>query len=542
MATPSHGAFSDSDRGVVYIALGQRFREEATASAQSLRRCCPQLPILLFSDDAAPGGDSPFDRTVTIAADFGDRPVGTEPWSSPGWLTRIDILATFPFSRTLLLDSDTEVVGDISGVLQTLDRFDLAVAHAPFRMRRQIAAIPDSFPEFNCGVIALRRSPASQAFLQCWRKLYLEQPDCWHHDQHSFRQAAWQSEVRIATLPPEFNLRPSRHAGGNAVRILHGFRRAGRPAATDDRKIRLLSYEHGCAHHRSGWEYAQNALRGFTHPAGILLDGLLENTFVWHLSNYQRYLPIREPWIGIAHNPPAMPSGYFASAQPQNFMNSAPFLDSLPCCLGFFTLSQYHASWLRRLGKPVEVLYHPVAFDVPQFSFEQFTARKVRAVLHIGWWLRRFQSFDDLQAPGYLKCLLKLSRENALRAVEAVAWKSAVRFIDYLGSGEYDELLSRSVVFVDLMDCSASNVIIDCIARGTPLLINRHPAAQEYLGSGYPLFYDSPEMAEALLRDDGRLRAASLHMQSDAVRRRLSADAFRSAFAHSALYRGLPQC
>jgi hypothetical protein len=135
-----------------------------------------------------------------------------------------------------------------------------------------------------------------------------------------------------------------------------------------------------------------------------------------------------------------------------------------------------------------------------------------------------------------------LPGENAKRAVEAVAWESDVRFIQYVANREYDDLLSRSAVFVDLMDCSANNVIVDCIARGTPLLINRHPAAEEYLGADYPLFYDGMEMADGLLRDDARLRAASVHMRSSVLRDRLSVESFRAAFAQSALYRGLPEC
>ena len=47
-----------------------------------------------------------------------------------------------------------------------------------------------------------------------------------------------------------------------------------------------------------------------------------------------------------------------------------------------------------------------------------------------------------------------------------------------------------SVIFVEYIDCSASNTILECIATCTPIVVNRHPAIEEYLGIDYPLYHD----------------------------------------------------
>jgi hypothetical protein len=296
-------------------------------------------------------------------------------------------------------------------------------------------------------------------------------------------------------------------------------------------------------HHRAGWNLALSTLRPLTHPNGVLLDSMIENTYGWGFARYRDYLPMREPWIGIAHNPPHIPPGYFDDVHPQALLRRPRFQESLASCLGLFALSEYHARWLRaETGKRVEVLHHPVAFDVPAFSPEALLGSFPRPLLHVGWWLRRFQSFSRLEAGGYAKTVLRLQDRNARACIAQVSWADDVDFVDWLPHGEYDALLARGVVFVDLIDCSANNVVVDCIARATPLLINRHPALEEYLGPDYPLFYDDLEQAAQLLHDDEALIAASRHMQMERIRGPLSPDNFRQSLRASQIYGSLPPC
>lgn len=63
----------------------------------------------------------------------------------------------------------------------------------------------------------------------------------------------------------------------------------------------------------------------------------------------------------------------------------------------------------------------------------------------------------------------------------------------------YDDLLSHSVVFLDMVDAAAVNTIIECISRNTPLLINKIPGVVELLGEKYPLYYTDAHMAGSLL-------------------------------------------
>jgi hypothetical protein len=62
--------------------------------------------------------------------------------------------------------------------------------------------------------------------------------------------------------------------------------------------------------------------------------------------------------------------------------------------------------------------------------------------------------------------------------------------LEYVENDVYDDLLTKNIVFLHLVDGSAINTLIECFVRNTPIIINRHPAVIEVLGDEYPLYYD----------------------------------------------------
>lgn len=67
----------------------------------------------------------------------------------------------------------------------------------------------------------------------------------------------------------------------------------------------------------------------------------------------------------------------------------------------------------------------------------------------------------------------------------------SVEILEKLPNLEYDQLLVENIVFLNLVDCSAVNTVIECIARSTPILVNPLPAVVECLGKEYPFYYES---------------------------------------------------
>ena len=181
--------------GVIYIATGALHTGAARRSAASLRQTNPGLPVALFTDQPDPGPE--FD----VVEDVPD----------PHARSKIDCLGRAPFERTLYLDTDTRIVGDLSGVFRLLERFDLAAAQRP-RQPRRIARgrqwrhdVPPQFPEYNAGVLLYRRTPAVLDFFRHWKAAWLELGR--GGDQITFRELLWASDLRLATLPREYNTR-----------------------------------------------------------------------------------------------------------------------------------------------------------------------------------------------------------------------------------------------------------------------------------------------------------------------------------------------
>lgn len=99
------------------------------------------------------------------------------------------------------------------------------------------------------------------------------------------------------------------------------------------------------------------------------------------------------------------------------------------------------------------------------------------------------------EAPGNSKYLYALKEWLRARI-------NSVKVHNRLDNMEYDQIVSQSVVFLDLIDCSASNTIVECIARQTPILIRRLDPVVEYLGEEYPLYFTDLSMIPNLLTSE----------------------------------------
>jgi hypothetical protein len=269
----------------------------------------------------------------------------------------------------------------------------------------------------------------------------------------------------------------------------------------------------------SGWPYVVQHLREFHRPEGILLDDFIERSFQWK-RHRQRW---REPWVGIFHHPPNLPEWLEPTAPSQTIMSTADFQASLPYLRGAIALSEHLGSWLRdRLHCPVLVRRHPAAPASRQFSLERWEAQEQQRIVQIGWYARNHRAIYQVEVPrGFQKIHLTQIAPWIQRAIGANdryspyrnrAWNGEVRVIPGVNCVQYDYLMSSSVVLNEYWDVSASNTIIEAIARCTPILVNRHPALVEYLGADYPLFFDDLSDVRALLEDPARVRLGWKHL------------------------------
>lgn len=307
-------------------------------------------------------------------------------------------------------------------------------------------------------------------------------------------------------------------------------------------------------YHRFGWRMATQSLRPLFNRKGILFDSFLDRTFSRkdEKNPEKEKLPYQEPWIGIFHNPPHAPDWAPIRYQLHEILALPEFQESLPHCKGLFALSEHLVAYLReKTGKPVSVLYHPTELAVPQFDMEAFLHNPFRKVCQLGFWLRRLNSIYQLPLEkGIYRKILLLPPQDIFATINRIRMEEQKRFdlifeekyfdntfgIRHLSADDYDDLLTKNIAFLDLYDASANNSIIECIARATPILVNRIAPTVEYLGEDYPFYFASLEEAAAKALDFQLVEQTHHYLKNWHVREKLTAQYFIDSFVSSEVY------
>jgi len=261
--------------------------------------------------------------------------------------------------------------------------------------------------------------------------------------------------------------------------------------------------------HRSGWPYVFNHLQTIASDDGILFDDFVEQTFCY----IHKPVPYTKPWVGVFHHPPNPP--YFSNEREslrRMFEENCALRASLPHLKMAVALSDHLAEYLRsELNCPVLSLKHPIGTPRKMWCPEAYKANCHKQLIQIGYYLRNTQlmhQFPDIcrhskWKPALSKEWMRIWDQRVQEHWEQVCdrdyFVTDVKTYYFRTPSQYDELLTKNIVAMEFFDLSAANGILDCIVRNTPIIVNRHPAAVEYLGPYYPLYFDHPEEIPSLI-------------------------------------------
>jgi polysaccharide pyruvyl transferase WcaK-like protein len=290
--------------------------------------------------------------------------------------------------------------------------------------------------------------------------------------------------------------------------------------------------------HRAGWEYVISNIDNIATFNGnaLLCDLYVDRTFHWNYDICHKLgiIPYTKKWIGFIHH---TDNETYTNYNIIELFKKQYFIDSLAYCKGFIVLSKYLKKRLMNIlikngyySIPVFILYHPTEFVNNTFDITIFEKEKEHKVIQIGAWYRKIDAIFKLELGsnklnfikyalngpamnGYYNKLSKtdniamisrdcISRDNLERDNELSDDElKSVKLINELSSSDYDKLLISCIIFIYLIDASAANTIIEAIVRNTPILINKIEPVVEYLGSGYPFYYESMEEATGKLNN-----------------------------------------
>jgi hypothetical protein len=210
------------------------------------------------------------------------------------------------------------------------------------------------------------------------------------------------------------------------------------------------------------------------------------------------------------------------------------------------------SEWLAtRVQVPTVALIHPTERPDRLFDLEQFLSLDRPRIVQVGSWLRRLHSIALLPVTRLQKtCLVPrpdgkdylqnlLAKEKANNPAARNAHWSSVDVVHYLIPPAFDDILTSSIVFLDLYDSVVNNTVIECIVRGTPILCNRLPALVELLGRDYPLFFSTLKDAAVKAESATLIKQAAEHLR--ALPKHVFTGAyFVESVASSCIYRDLP--
>jgi hypothetical protein len=289
-------------------------------------------------------------------------------------------------------------------------------------------------------------------------------------------------------------------------------------------------------HHRDGWRAAVEKLKTIHNPLGI-------DFYDWVDVEFKKNNVIQSPWVGILHNTLTYPKEYLFKYNSDrifpltNLIYQENFIKSMKNCYGLFTLSNHTKNFLQRhLEVEIEKIWHPIIDVKPKFNINEFL--KNPKIVTIGQWLRKYHSICNLKI-NYRKYILKTKMfdedYNQIKNYTTVD----IEFINYLDNDQYDILLSNTIVFLDLYDAAACNTILECIIRNTPIVVNALPAVVEYLGTNYPLYYQSLEEASKKINDFEQIKKAHNYL-SLKNKDNCNPINFINSIQNSKIYKNLP--
>ena len=200
-------------RGILYVATGDDFVEEAEYSARSAKDVMPDIPITLITDQIV--DVDVFDTVLEFdnpRHDGGDR---------------VTQMLQTPYNRTLFIDTDIYFAESVYELFDLLDNFDIGVAtNGQFfeALEHHGDTIPEAFPEFNGGVLVYEDNPNVRDFQQDWEATFFtDADDEITYNQPSLRKTLYESDVRYTVLPRRYNCifrRPGQVH--NKVKLFHG--------------------------------------------------------------------------------------------------------------------------------------------------------------------------------------------------------------------------------------------------------------------------------------------------------------------------------
>ena len=334
----------------------------------------------------------------------------------------------------------------------------------------------------------------------------------------------------------------------------------------DESRITLINKNFQLLH-RSGWQYVvdniilniNNNVEKYKDKNNLIIDTYIDKTFNWMSYFYlnKNVIPYKENWIGFIHH---TFSDYNNEYNCKTLFSNKLFLESLKYCKCLIVLSEYLLKQIKENiiitdypNIPVISIYHPTSITDLHFKWSNFKKNSDKQLIQVGNWMRNVFSIYRIELPKNsiinTKSILKNKNSdnyfppndflmslyshfnnypvdnnlpicrNAFKNMHLKGiydmieeMELSVRELSYVNNSDYDILLSENIVFLNIVDSSAINTLIECIIRCTPIIVNPLPSIIEMLGESYPLYYNNYYEISNILENESLIFNAYIYL------------------------------
>jgi len=311
-------------------------------------------------------------------------------------------------------------------------------------------------------------------------------------------------------------------------------------------------------HHYFGWKGTIDFLRKHSalgRTKSAILEPSIENVLFHDRKHNHRKLKLYEAkdWVAFVHHHPTDSRSELTLIKLVRDKANRQIFNR---CKGLFVLTELQKQSFQKIpelsGIPISKLYHPTAKrdENSFYDIESLNKQPVgwplpkNCLVNVGDHCRLFRRFARLKT-NYLKCVLfdrdlhwkgprsQIRRDRELSKNTIVHNK---RFTDV----DYDYILCNNIQYAQFDRPNASNYILECIVRGTPIFVSKNDTVVEYLGEDYPLYHENFENKwNSVILDKTLISETHEYLLNHPFKEKFTLDYFLKSFIESAVYESI---
>ena len=180
-------------------------------------------------------------------------------------------------------------------------------------------------------------------------------------------------------------------------------------------------------------------------------------------------------------------------------------------CIGIITLSnnKFLKSYFKRNNINIPIIKLNTMVEMQSFNLDHFKNKDNYKIIQLGLQYRKVSEIYRIKSDceklwlcgtkDYNNCMQILKRE--LNYMNISDTTNTVKKYRTKTVDEYDNLLRNNIVIIPLWAASANNSVLECFVQNIPAFVSRLSATEEYLGKGYPMFYNDLNEIETIINN-----------------------------------------